>query len=227
MAMVGAALFLNEVRFATALLVQYIGYLRPHKLLGMTEASLVPPTTGLSNVWGVLLAPESHGIRSKTQQFDESVTIDWVHLTALSRLLRRGKQSVRGENKLWGLVHKGYTALFTRMAEVIGVSALRPHPYAVRHAGASDDYLSGRRSLEQVRVRGRWKTDKSVRTYLKASRAMKREHEMARDTKDYGLHVLNHLNQALAGRWQVPAPPRLARLSLMAKRPPRTANRKS
>lgn len=217
-AMVGASFFTNEAKFGTALMVPYIGYLRPHELLSMTGNGLIPPTASQPNVWGILLAPESEGVRSKTQQFDESVTIDWVHLPALGRRLHALKRSAGRREELWGLGHRAFSLTFARMAEISGVASLRPHPYSVRHAGASDDYLTGRRTLEQVRIRGRWKSDKSVRRYLKASRAMQQEHDLPTNTLRYGQEVLKHFDAVFAGRWKPPAPPCFQRLTRAAER---------
>ena len=44
------------------------------------------------------------------------------------------------------------------------------HLYQLRHGGASHDYASGLRSLEDVRRRGRWRSWDSVRRYEKGSR---------------------------------------------------------
>lgn len=45
--------------------------------------------------------------------------------------------------------------------------------YQLRHGGASGDYLEGRRSLQDVAMRGRWRTMASVRRYTKAGRVQK------------------------------------------------------
>lgn len=51
---------------------------------------------------------------------------------------------------------------------------LRPHPYSLRHGGASRNAMTGARTIEQIRMRGRWKAESSVRR-MKHSRAMREE----------------------------------------------------
>jgi len=208
-AMVAAAFFLREPKFGIALLVQFIGYLRPHELLGLTGQHIVPPTKSEPNKWGILIAPEELAVRSKTQQFDESVLLDWTWLPALGSWLKRLADSSEGKQTLFGYDHRSYTATFQRLAEVTGVSELRPHPYSVRHGGASHDYLGKRRSLDEVRLRGRWRSEESVRRYVKASRAMKEEAALPEATQQYGQEYAERLDDVLSERLRPSAPPRL------------------
>eukprot|EP00972_Heterocapsa_arctica_P048005 7080248-Heterocapsa_arctica.AAC.1 len=43
--------------------------------------------------------------------------------------------------------------------------------YSFRHGGASHDALNHVRTLEQIKQRGRWKSDKSLARYTKPARA--------------------------------------------------------
>ena len=40
-------------------------------------------------------------------------------------------------------------------------------PYTLRHSGASNDFLFKRRTVEEIKSRGRWKSDVSVKWYMK------------------------------------------------------------
>ena len=90
-----------------------------------------------------------------------------------------------------------------------GVSELRPHPYSVRHGGASCDHLGRRRAHDLVWLRGRWGSEESVRRYVKASQAMKEEAALAEETQQYGRHYLERLDVVLSERLQPSVPPRL------------------
>ena len=208
MAMIGAAFHVQAGPFGMALLTQFIGYLRPNELLTLSIRNLVKPTLRAPNVWGILIAPEELHIRSKTQAFDESVTIDWK-TPAISMWYRKLTIGRKLDDSLFSLCYVQFNKLFGRMAEISGVSDLRPHPYSVRHGGASHDYLTEKRTLEQVRLRGRWRCETSVRRYLKASRAMKEEGDLGKATLKYGQHVSDTLDAILSGREPAPAPPRL------------------
>ena len=49
-----------------------------------------------------------------------------------------------------------------------------PHVYVLRHSGASADRLYKRRPLSEVKSRGRWRADSSVRRYEKGGRSLER-----------------------------------------------------
>jgi len=213
-AMIAAAFHLGELLFGVALLVQFIGYLRPHELLLLTARHIVPPSISEPGKWGILIAPEELAIRSKTQQFDENVVLDWMWLPALGEWLRRLTKDKNQQEPLFGCDHQRFNTLFQRMAEVTGVSELKPHPYSVRHGGASHDYLGKHRTLEEVKLRGRWRSEESVRRYVKASRAMKEEASLPEATLRYGHQYLKVLDDVLAERLRPSAPPRLTTTKL-------------
>ena len=50
--------------------------------------------------------------------------------------------------------------------------------YSLRHGGASDDFLTKRRTLPEIKHRGRWRADSSVRRYTKIARALKELEKM-------------------------------------------------
>ena len=60
-----------------------------------------------------------------------------------------------------------------KVVPALGLERWRPVLYMARHTGASLDRLEDRISLEEVRRRGRWASDRSVKRYEK--RAMIQE----------------------------------------------------
>ena len=71
--------------------------------------------------------------------------------------------------------------------------------YSLRHAGASWDLLTGRRSYEQVKDRGGWRTDSSMQRYAKAARSQQLAGEMPYHIVKYGLLVFQDLELILDG----------------------------
>jgi hypothetical protein len=59
-----------------------------------------------------------------------------------------------------------FARMFQTAVATIGVGPLVP--YQGRHSGASIDRCSGRRTVEEVRKRGRWKSHRSVVRYEKS-----------------------------------------------------------
>ena len=52
-----------------------------------------------------------------------------------------------------------------------GFGMLRPEPYQLRHSGPSHDVAVKFRRLNEVKLRGRWRSDASVRRYQQEGRA--------------------------------------------------------
>ena len=206
-AMMGAAMFANDRIFAIMLLVAYCGYLRPAELLGLRGNQMIPPVKGsMSPSWAILLAPSYQAVPSKTQVFDESVLLDWQIFNEIHKLL--GELSLAGADFVWNMPYASFLQKFHRYAEMSGVhAALKPHPYSMRHGGASTDRLLDRRSLMQIKHRGRWKADSSVRRYEKHARLLAQTKLLPKGVREYGLWVEKHLGVLLMGRMRPAKPP--------------------
>ncbi len=67
----------------------------------------------------------------------------------------------------------GYPAFekaFRAAAHAARLDLLDPVPYLLRHTGASADALHRRRDLSEIKTRGRWTSDVTVRRYEKRAR---------------------------------------------------------
>ena len=180
-------------------LIQFMCYLRPSELLSLRVGQVVSPVKGAGTKhWALLLAPEEECMSSKTQQFDESVLMDWPELPGL-----RGRPK---EEMLWARSQKEYSTAFAKWAEVSGVHVLAAHPYSARHGGASWDALLKRRSLQEIQARGRWRAEQSVRRYEKHARLLKETEKLPAATRKYGSKIGEILSDVLARKVQkVPA----------------------
>jgi hypothetical protein len=179
-----------------------------------------PQSASLTAHRAILLAPEEDAVTSKTMEFDESVLLDWPELWGLGRLLlqqcrRQGSLQQKDEkDALWGFDHKEYNKLFARASELAEVNTLQPHPYCLRHGGASHDSLMRRRSIEGIQKRGRWRAPSSATRYDKHARVLKEVSKLGKRARTYGEYVFKNLNTLLAGTRQVIAPPAIQRSSL-------------
>ena len=86
---------------------------------------------------------------------------------------------------------------------------LCPCLYALRHGGASEDLLSRQRSISDVKARGGWTSDSSLRRYPKASRLLSELTKVHPDVLAYGVRILGLLPSLFLEAAPVPAPPRL------------------
>ncbi len=70
---------------------------------------------------------------------------------------------------------------------------LKPCLYSMRHGGASADIASHRRTLEQVKVRGRWASDRSLLRYRKEGRAVLEVLKFGPECVEFGTAILKEL----------------------------------
>ena len=80
------------------------------------------------------------------------------------------KTSCGPKEKVFLFSQKQMIEQFRLAGEAIGCGVLRPELYQLRHSGPSHDLAVGHRRLEEVKLRGRWHSDKSVRRYAKEGR---------------------------------------------------------
>eukprot|EP00959_Pyramimonas_sp_CCMP1952_P406088 8510668-Pyramimonas_sp.AAC.1 len=97
--------------------------------------------------------PLERGVAGKTGRCDDSVVIDqaplWPVLAALRAATAPGAS-------LWTSSLDDLTLQFRAACRAMRLSTWKPHLYSLRHGGASDDLLTGRRSPTEVQKRGRW-----------------------------------------------------------------------
>ncbi|CAK0883302.1 unnamed protein product [Prorocentrum cordatum] len=204
MAMIGAALSQGLKDLGLALFICFIGYLRPSELIKLKGPQLVAPVAGsATRHWMLLLSPAEENVGSKTREFDESAALDWDIIEEIAPRLNELKRRA-GQGNLWNFTQLQFAEHFRTLAELSGVSVLRPHPYCLRHGGASFDSLTKRRTPEQIKRRGRWKADASVSRYSKHARVANEATKLPLAVRRYG----NIIHQDLAAfLWGVRLPP--------------------
>lgn len=164
-------------------LLAFDTYLRPGEMDALRIDQLIPQaasTTRAPTATGVLVHPRLLNKPGKTGLLDEAVLIDDHTLDPLMEWLTAGRpltDRVRSSN-----IHDEVKE-FASVARALGLTALRPCRYSLRHAGASHDFLSRRRSGDEIKRRGRWKADSSVRRYGKESLAMAELHNVPREVR--------------------------------------------
>ena len=184
--MVGAALFVQRPDIALGLLIQFLCYLHPGELVGLKRGQVIAPqSASFTSHRALLPAPEEDVVTSKTKGFDESVLTNWPELWGLHRFLRRHVAPLSEHDAMWTFDHKEYYKMFARVSELAEVNKLAPHPYSLRHGGASHDSLLRRRSLEAIQKRGRWRAASSATRYDKHARVLKEVSKLGRRARHY------------------------------------------
>lgn len=177
-------------------------YLRPGELLSLEMKQIVGPAPGGgsgSQMWSVLLHPREDLAPSKTGSFDDSVPLDLPEHPGVIAALSMLKARLRPDEKLVPMNIATYERLFNQAATGAGVSGLDPLPYCLRHTGPSHDRAENRRSLMEVKKRGRWASDASVRRYEKGGRVSQRLQTLSLATQRRCADAESHISMILGG----------------------------
>jgi hypothetical protein len=159
--------------------------------------------------WALILRPFEMGIAAKSGDFDESVVIDRADLSWLDSFLGV-LQRRPARRMIWDFTQAQYTAQVLRLAALARLEVLKVDTYSLRHGGASADALEGRRPLREIKKRGRWKSDASVRRYETASVALHQVQLIPPEILEFAKVVDRNLGPYFMGEWK-PQPPPVSR----------------
>ena len=101
---------------------------------------------------------------SKTGEFDESLLLDLPEHEYLSGVLREWRRDTAPDERFVPFAQSHLACAFRLSGMLLGLDP-PPKLYQLRHSGPSADFAGGRRSLDSIKRRGRWRTDASVRRY--------------------------------------------------------------
>ena len=178
---VAAAVWLakrNYMAEALGMVMQFSAYLRPGELSSLRVMGLVfPPrqyTKGKSR-WSLLVKAEEVGVPTTTNTFDDSVILEspytegfdkWWKALANMRHKGRGAQFER----LLPFEQTQFVRMVKTSLEAVGGGVLSGLAYSMRHGGPAWDRYNQFRSVAEVKSRGRWVSDKSLKRYEKHSK---------------------------------------------------------
>ena len=202
-------------------------YLRPGENDKLTVRMLVPPSAAAGPQylsWGLHLHPsECGGLPGKTGVYDEAVLVDSeARLGTLFTQLRAGRGL---DEALWSLTAEEDIKRFALVVEALALEALAPTRYGLRHAGASEDLITKRRAALDVKRRGRWVSDSSLRRYAKETRLQSELQKVSQTVIEFGRQVTENIEQVILGEVAIALPRDLVPPSLprrrnkLAKRP--------
>ena len=208
MAAVGALLYLQLPIAALAMMIQTLLYLRPGELCSMkTKEWLAPYPQALAGVrfWCVLLHSDNQDKASKTNERDKSLMFNSVGFSWMEKELATLAAARNGSELLWPFSQEQYSEFVATAASLTGQADLVP--YSFRHAGASHDLLTRSRSAEEVKQRGRWRTDGSLKHYGKPAKALQAQSRLRPAILEYGMWVDSHIGLIFQGEVLAPCPP--------------------
>ena len=174
---IGVLLDRRQLEISLFIPLAFAAYLRPSEAAKLVGPSLVPPNSvagSLYTQWGLIVNSAELGVPGKTGLTDEAVVLDqqeWWPLWASLRAARADSMP------LWTFTADQARVEFNDAVEFLGIPG-QPSLYVLRHSGASDDLLASRRPLSDIKARGRWVTDASLRRYAKSTRLQRTINEL-------------------------------------------------
>ena len=160
---------------------------------------------------GLIVRPQEYGILAKTGECDESILFDAPDLHWLGRILQVLRSQPAGQ-PVWPFDLQQQNHHISTLSNMLQLELLKIEAYSLRHGGASHDALLRRRSLAEIKERGRWRTDSSMLRYKKATRALQRLQLIPASTQEYGGHIELNLERFFLSGAAPPPPASHAKL---------------
>ena len=198
-----ALTLLRRQRRAAAhyLLLAFHGYLRPCELLRVRvgDVAVPDPRTRFQD-WTVVLHPLEGLVPSKTLQYDETFTIDQDYFrVVLSPFLAERVAQAPPQAPLIDVPLRELQVCCREAAALAGVAELATSLYQLRHSGPTADRALQLRSLDAIKLRGRWQSDASLQRYKKEGRVAQQFLALPEDVRLAALQAPAALAAALAG----------------------------
>ena len=177
-------------------------YLRPSEPHRLKCSQVIPPAKGVSGSRHVtiVLNPFEDGRASKTHEYDESLLVDSPLLPALGKaLLKHARGRPLGDPLFKVQQEEVARDLRDASLRLRVPAALEVVMYKFRHGGASTDFALKHRPLAEVKLRGRWKSDASLRRYEKGGRLAEQLFRLGDPLRIHALRCARCVNAVLSG----------------------------
>jgi len=176
----------NKKEMALWVLLNFSTYLRPGENCRLRCKDVIAPVRGSEGPmtrWTLMISPFEGLIPTKTNTFDEAISLDDDRLPflgpALGRLAERKIKKAMTQRKtkadaeempLWSFKAEEVLKEFQKVGKETGLDWLCETTYVLRHGGASRDVALKIRSLVEVQRRGRWASAQGLKHYEKHGR---------------------------------------------------------
>ena len=184
----------RQLAAALAVLLTFSAYLRPSEALRIEQGDVAPPAAGSPHV-AINLHPDERYQRSKVGAANESILLDSVYLPWLGPLLLRLRDH-REHATLFQLRYEDLVKVWNLAQDAAGLpTKFVLHP--LRHGGPSHDRRWGYRPMLEVKQRGRWSSDASLRRHEAAARIHREESRAGHQVMELANAEEAKLHQAL------------------------------
>ncbi|CAK0810952.1 unnamed protein product, partial [Prorocentrum cordatum] len=173
---------------ARATVLTFALYLRPSETLSSRVKSVARPVRASPrhlSKYSILLLPAELEARSKTKDSDISILLDNPEPSWVDQMLDRLVEGRAVDAPLFPLDMRSWARAFQQAGAALGLGALGPPVlHQLRHGGASHEMLPNAREFGDIKKRGRWEADRSLKRHAKGPRLR----------RDYWKHPMQNLS---------------------------------
>ena len=178
---------------AIAVLVSLDGYLREQDWAGLRGEDIYVADHKAGTDVALMFGRAHRGESVKTGR-DQGVALEDELMIAIFAAIRR---SVRDNDKIFTFSQDAFRAAWWASLKRLNLEWIGP-PHCLRHSGPSFDATRGRRSLEDIRRRGRWSQIKSCQRYAKPHALTMHYSRLPQGLKEEGRHLMSTFHVLLA-----------------------------
>jgi len=151
--------------FGIGVLLSFACYFRVNELCGLVRGDIAD--VGDLRIGPVLSHMAVRLSRTKTGN-NKWVTVRCPVITALVRSIL---PNIPANGKVFPFTADRFRHILKLVCSSLGLAHIGYVPHSLRHGGATHDHLMGM-SLEDVLMRGRWKSTNSARIYIQSGRSL-------------------------------------------------------
>ena len=201
LAVVAHLLSKSKLASALGLLISFRCYLRPGEFQKLTTDMIVKASVNGVMLYGLLLHPSDEGQCSKIGESDEAIYWDTdAWMTTFFDLMLQAPAGQQLLNLAPGILKSD----FLEICELLHLMSSEPCLYMLRHGGASHDLTNKLRPASEVKRRGRWVSDKSLKRYGKETRLLQMISKTRQSILNLGQLMESNLGQAFMNPHCIP-----------------------
>jgi integrase len=181
---------------AVAMLLTFDCYLRVGEMTRIRLRDVVIPDDprmgSASTAMAVILGKTKTGDNQSVTLDRQSVcdiVVSWVH--------RMRRSSSEDNPRVFAFSPDYFRRAMRAACSELGIADRGYTPHSLRHGGASADFLL-RGSISRVQFRGRWKSMESIRTYVRAARALLAAQDVPASLNQLGQRLSDSLVPVMA-----------------------------
>ena len=142
------------------------------------------------------------GQPSKTGEYDNAIMFDLEHHKFVGGFLRKVKGSQEQNDYLMTDTYETLARDFHEAAKKAQVADIRrPVLYSLRHSAVSYEAAEKMRTLDQIKIRGRWRSDSLVARHRKPRLLNAEMNKLPHAIQTKVPRAENHAGEALRGRF--------------------------